>query len=587
MNKKKNIVVFGASGHAKVIIDIIERVNLYNIIGLIDTFKPINSEIFNYKILGTENELNELIQDYKIDCGIIAIGDNWIRKKMLKKILNIVPNFQFISAIHPNAIIGKNVKIGEGTVIMPGVIVNSDAIIGDFCILNTKSSLGHDAKLAKYSSLAPNVTIGGNVTIGEFTAICLGACVIQDITIGKNSIVGASALVNRDIESYKMVYGIPAKIIKNVVKGEKYLYHIEDFVKPKKNIDKINSTIEVITGKIGWDNVLKKVEYYDFYHTYDYHELSKADNEIPMLIKYSEGPTIIALPLLSRNIKGTVYKDATSVYGYAGPITKNLPDTFNNRDFQKKLMDYFHKNNFVSVFSRLNPFISEQCKTLKNIGSIVNQGKIVNINIQEDIEIQRQLFQSRLKTHINKARRHCSIKKATTEEDIQEFINIYYENMDRVNAKNSYYFNKDYFQKIIDSSDFESEILLAVDNETGQTIAGSQFIMTNGIVQYHLSGTKNDFLHLMPTKLLIDEMRIIATLKGLKFFNLGGGLGGSDEDSLFNFKSSFSKDFKDFNLWKYIVNQEVYDELVLKKGITEEMEYFPLYRAIDDLNVNV
>ncbi|MCF8273415.1 MAG: peptidoglycan bridge formation glycyltransferase FemA/FemB family protein [Flavobacteriaceae bacterium] len=384
-----------------------------------------------------------------------------------------------------------------------------------------------------------------------------------------------------------MVYGIPAKIIKNVVKGEKYLYHIEDFVKPKKNIDKINSTIEVITGKIGWDNVLKKVEYYDFYHTYDYHELSKADNEIPMLIKYSEGPTIIALPLLSRNIKGTVYKDATSVYGYAGPITKNLPDTFNNRDFQKKLMDYFHKNNFVSVFSRLNPFISEQCKTLKNIGSIVNQGKIVNINIQEDIEIQRQLFQSRLKTHINKARRHCSIKKATTEEDIQEFINIYYENMDRVNAKNSYYFNKDYFQKIIDSSDFESEILLAVDNETGQTIAGSQFIMTNGIVQYHLSGTKNDFLHLMPTKLLIDEMRIIATLKGLKFFNLGGGLGGSDEDSLFNFKSSFSKDFKDFNLWKYIVNQEVYDELVLKKGITEEMEYFPLYRAIDDLNVNV
>jgi lipid II:glycine glycyltransferase (peptidoglycan interpeptide bridge formation enzyme) len=135
------------------------------------------------------------------------------------------------------------------------------------------------------------------------------------------------------------------------------------------------------------------------------------------------------------------------------------------------------------------------------------------------------------------------------------------------------------------SKDFKSEVLLAIDNESGQTIGASQYIMTNDIVQYHLSGTKDDFLHLMPTKLLIDEMRMIASEKGYVYFNLGGGLGGRDNDSLFNFKSSFSKDFKDFNLWKYICNQKIYDELVLKKGILDESDYFPLYRSLDDLNV--
>jgi lipid II:glycine glycyltransferase (peptidoglycan interpeptide bridge formation enzyme) len=159
--------------------------------------------------------------------------------------------------------------------------------------------------------------------------------------------------------------------------------------------------------------------------------------------------------------------------------------------------------------------------------------------------------------------------------------------MDRVNAKKSYYFSEEYFEKMISSKGFNSVLLMANDNETGQTIAASQFIITNNIVQYHLSGTKNKFLHLMPTKLLIDEMRLIASKKELTFFNLGGGLGGRNDDSLFRFKSSFSKDFKDFNLWKFIVDQVAYDKLVSKKGIDTASDFFPLYRSLDDLNVKL
>ena len=206
---------------------------------------------------------------------------------------------------------------------------------------------------------------------------------------------------------------------------------------------------------------------------------------------------------------------------------------------------------------------------------------MVNIDISQNPEIQRQNFQKRLKTHINKSRRNCSIREVSTPEDLEKFISIYHENMGRVNAKKYYYFDDDYFKKMLKSKDFKSEILLAINNDTDEVIAGSIFIITNNIVQYHLSGTKNEFLDLMPTKLLIDEMRFKATELGLKFFNLGGGLGGLDDDSLFRFKSSFSKDFKDFKLWKLIVNEAVYSKLVLELNVKEDSGYFPLYRHIN------
>ena len=193
-NQKKNIVIIGASGHAKVIIDIIERLNEFNIVGLIDSFKPINSKIFEYKIIGREEDIPELASKYNFNTGIIAIGDNWTRRKMYYKIKRISPKFDYISAIHPKSVIGKNVKIGKGTVIMAGAIVNSDAKIGSFCIINTKASLGHDSNLKKFASLAPNSTVGGSVTIGTCSAICLSTSVLQSITIGKHSIIGAGSL---------------------------------------------------------------------------------------------------------------------------------------------------------------------------------------------------------------------------------------------------------------------------------------------------------------------------------------------------------------------------------------------------------
>ncbi len=337
--------------------------------------------------------------------------------------------------------------------------------------------------------------------------------------------------------------------------------------------------IEIIEEKVEWQNLLNKVKYYDFYHTYDYHHLSKAPDEKPILIKYEDNGNLVGLPLLLRKIFDTDYYDVTSVYGYAGPLYNNVNSSFNNLDFTNQLNQFFHEKKVISVFSRLNPFIKNQEVVLKGLGDLVQLGKIVNIDLTQDLDVQRSIFSKTTKRYINKGRKLCSVRLSNSKEDIATFMKLYYENMDRVQAKKNYYFTEDYFNYFINSSDFKTDVLLATYNETNEIISAAMMVKTNNIIQYHISGTRDDYLYLTPIRILIDEMRINGTAEKYKYFNLGGGLGGS-EDSLFRFKSSFSKDYRDFKVWKYIVNKEVYDQLTNEyTNLDTDTDFFPLYRA--------
>jgi hypothetical protein len=325
-------------------------------------------------------------------------------------------------------------------------------------------------------------------------------------------------------------------------------------------------------------------EYSDFYHTYEYHQIAKGEFDHPILVKYVENDKIIVLPLLLRHIDGHPYKDATSVYGYPGPLTKNLDAQYNNALFSQSLQELFQDKNIISVFSRLNPFIPHQEIALNNIGEISFKGRIVNIDVTQDLENQKKDYNRRLKTYINQCRNHCTIKLADTEAEILAFIELYYENMHRVNATQGYFFNKKYFFDLINGKDFKTEILLAIHTETRKIISAAMFVKKNNIVQYHLSGSSEDYLHLNAIKMLIDEMRIRATEENYQYYNLGGGV-SSSEDSLFRFKACFSKDFKEFKLWKYIVNDQVYQELSFQKKRKDydliehnTNNFFPYYR---------
>jgi sugar O-acyltransferase (sialic acid O-acetyltransferase NeuD family) len=219
----EKIIIIGASGHAKVVADIIEKNGKYEIFGFIDTYKQIGTKILGYQIIGNETQIPYLMKKEDIKQGIIAIGDNWVRKQMFMKIRTIAPDFDFISAIHPSARISNSAIIKKGTVIMAGAIVNSDSKIGIFSIVNSMSSLGHDGNMLDFSSLSSGVVIGGNVTIGKYTAISIGATIINNISIGKHTVVGAGAVATKDIGDFEIAYGVPAKFIKKRSKGDCYL----------------------------------------------------------------------------------------------------------------------------------------------------------------------------------------------------------------------------------------------------------------------------------------------------------------------------------------------------------------------------
>lgn len=339
--------------------------------------------------------------------------------------------------------------------------------------------------------------------------------------------------------------------------------------------------IEIIKDKKKWDDLVKKCDFVDFYHTYDYHHAAKAKGEEPVLIHYTENCKTIVLPLLFRNIDYSLYKDATSVYGYPGPITKNITSDFDYSLFQKELHQFLREQNIISVFSRLNAFIPYQENCLLDLGQTETLGRVVYIDLTKSLDEQWAFYHKRLRTYINKSRTIYTIKKANVLADLESFIALYHENMRRVNANAAYFFNKKYFLDLINSTDFETEVLLAINTETGEVAGGAMFTKKNTIVQYHLSGTSERYLDLNPVKLLIDEMRIRGTQESYSYFNLGGGI-GSKEDSLFHFKSGFSKDAIPFKVWKYMVNQNIYEDLVQqKKNIPcsdKSLQYFPRYR---------
>ena len=176
-----NIIVIGSSGHAKVVIDIIEKQGAFRIAGLIDRFKPKGETSFKYAILGAEEDIPEIAKSLSIIGGVVAIGDNWVRSRVVATIKQLMLDFRFVSAVHPSSQIARGVSIGAGTVVMAGTVINSDSTIGEHCIINTKSSIDHDNVIGDFVTIAPNATTGGNVKIANYSVLSLGASVIHHI----------------------------------------------------------------------------------------------------------------------------------------------------------------------------------------------------------------------------------------------------------------------------------------------------------------------------------------------------------------------------------------------------------------------
>jgi len=192
--------LYGASGHAKVIIDILEN-NRIPIDGLYDDHSEL-TELCGYPV-SRPVVLNSPL--------IISIGDNKIRKRLSETL-----PVDFGTAIDPSAIISHRSEYGMGTVMMQGVIVQSHVHIGEHCIINSGSSIDHDCTIGNYVHISPHTTLCGNISVGEGSWIGAGTTVIPGVSIGRWCVIGAGSVVTKDIPDYSLAVGNRCKIVKTL-----------------------------------------------------------------------------------------------------------------------------------------------------------------------------------------------------------------------------------------------------------------------------------------------------------------------------------------------------------------------------------
>lgn len=193
--------LYGASGHGKVIKEILEAQNR-TVDGFIDDDLSIN-ELSGLPVLHSTDHVDEVI---------VSIGDNHTRKMIAERI----DVRMAAAAIHPASVVSDSVQMGEGTVVMAGAVVNAEARIGKHCIINTGSSVDHECVLGDYVHISPGTHLCGQVHVGEGTLIGVGSSVIPGIHIGKWCVIGAGSVVVRDIPDGYLAYGNPCQLVKRI-----------------------------------------------------------------------------------------------------------------------------------------------------------------------------------------------------------------------------------------------------------------------------------------------------------------------------------------------------------------------------------
>lgn len=204
------VIIIGASGHAKVVADIIRRSG-NRIVGFLDDNPDIiGSTFIGFPVLGTTKDYGRYMENNEF---IIAIGSGEARERIVRGMQNVV----WHTAIHPNAVVSSmDVSIGEGTVVMAGVVINPGAKIGRHCIINSSSVIEHDNFIDDFSHVSVGAKIAGTVHIGKRSWIGIGAVISNNVNICSDCMIGAGTVVVKNINEAGTYIGVPAERRKHV-----------------------------------------------------------------------------------------------------------------------------------------------------------------------------------------------------------------------------------------------------------------------------------------------------------------------------------------------------------------------------------
>ena len=203
MNNK--LLIIGASGHGKVVADIALKMNKWTSVEFLDDNTTIKT-VMGLNVIGTSKNMLNYINEYEI---FVGIGDNAIRRRILEKLKSAGATIPIL--VHPNAVIGSEVSVESGTVVMAGVVINCCTRIGQGCIINTGASVDHDNFIGDFVHVSPGARLAGTVRVGQESWLGIGSVISNNIDITNRTIIGAGSVVINHINEPGRYIGTPAR----------------------------------------------------------------------------------------------------------------------------------------------------------------------------------------------------------------------------------------------------------------------------------------------------------------------------------------------------------------------------------------
>lgn len=312
-----------------------------------------------------------------------------------------------------------------------------------------------------------------------------------------------------------------------------------------------------------WNLVLKSmpINMQDIYYTSEYYKMHEINCDAKSRLFYYEDNdgNIGIYPFMLNKIDGYAlthdYYDIETAYGYGGPITNCSKEKF-FKEFEEAFVSYCQSNYIVAEFIRFHPLMNNE-RIFNSEIQVIHNRNTVYLDLPKGIErIWNEDIKSKNRNVIRKAKKNGLYVEISN--DYEVFKSIYNKTMEKVNARDYYYFDDRYYESIKENNNC---VLLNVKKKD-KVIAAAIFMGYGEYFHYHLAGSLKEELTLSPNNLLLWEAINYAFNKGYKKMHFGGGLTDSLDDNLFKFKSSFSKEYTDFYIGKRIHNKEIYKYLI-------------------------
>ena len=334
-----------------------------------------------------------------------------------------------------------------------------------------------------------------------------------------------------------------------------------------------------------WARVLERVRH-DVYHLPQYAVVAaKHEGGTPVGFYACEGQREILIPLLLRNLPAEFgianLKDATSPYGYPGPVSTHAKDSDWIHRSLTALQDVGSGNGIITAFLRLHPLRGLAPEELTGHGTVVRHGPIVYVDLTKTPDQVHAETRSNHKRNIRRLQQAGFVTRMDDWNLYAGFGSLYRATMERLGATDFYFFRDAYFDDLRHLLQ-ERLHFCAVLAPDGQLSAAGVFTETDGIAEYHLGGTAAAYLKYAPSKLMFDAVIRWGRSIGAEVLNLGGGM-GAQAGSLFQFKAGFSDLRAEFHTMRIILDESRYSDLVLPwvahgGAMKSDQEYFPLYR---------